>query len=369
MTDVPGDVPQDLIDLCGEELYEETSEIPVEHGYIWTSCASVENANPIFWDESAAEAITGGPIAPPTMVSVWFRPHHWAPGRTHQLLPLQVHFDLKERLGLPEAVMTDDTIEFHEPVRVGDLLRTHQVLRSVSGAKTTKLGEGRFWVIDVVYRNQRDELVAVETYTGFGYKRTAQNPSEATANVHEPSVAEPSDRSGGVGGSAGVVAFDGGLKPRLLVGDAKPGVRLPELRYDVTATTVVLGALATRDWRPMHHDKDFAVERNGTRDIFLNTPNQAAWFERFITDWTGPHGRLGRIGFRMKGSVFPGDTMVFRGEVVGVSDAFGGGCAWVDLALELAVGDNVATSASARVALPVGTNDNPWLLRAERWNP
>ena len=89
----------------------------------------------------------------------------------------------------------------------------------------------------------------------------------------------------------------------------------------MTATTVVLGALATRDWRPMHHDKDFAVERNGTRDIFLNTPNQAAWFERFITDWTGPHGRLGRIGFKMKGSVFPGDTMVLRGEVIGVTEA------------------------------------------------
>jgi acyl dehydratase len=265
--------------------------------------------------------------------------------------------------------MTDDTIEFHEPVRVGDLLRTHQVLRSVSGAKTTKLGEGRFWVIDVFYRNQRDELVAVETYTGFGYKRTAPALGAAPASLRAPSVTEPSDRAGADGGSAGAEASDGGLKPRLLIGDIKAGVRLRELRCDVTATTVVLGALATRDWRPMHHDKDFAAERNGTRDIFLNTPNQAAWFERFITDWTGPHGRLGRIGFRMKGSVFPGDTMVLRGEVVEVSDAFDAGCAWVDLALELAVGDDVATSASARVALPVGPNDNPWLLRAERWSP
>ena len=86
------------------------------------------------------------------------------------------------------------------------------------------------------------------------------------------------------------------------------GDKLPELRYVVTATTVVLGALATRDWRPMHHDKDFAVERNGIQDIFLNTPNQAAWFERYITDWTGPHGRLGQVTFRMHGSVFAGDT-------------------------------------------------------------
>lgn len=75
--------------------------------------------------------------------------------------------------------------------------------------------------------------------------------------------------------------------PRLLFGDLEVGDRLPPLSHRVTATTVVLGALASRDWRPMHHDKDFAIERNGTRDIFINTPNNAAWFERYVTDWTG----------------------------------------------------------------------------------
>jgi hypothetical protein len=118
----------------------------------------------------------------------------------------------------------------------------------------------------------------------------------------------------------------------------------------------------------MHHDKDFAVHRNGTRDIFLNTPNQAAWFERYITDWTGPHGRLGRIRFRMKGSVFPGDTMALRGSVEGVSRG-DDGCGWVDLALELVVGDDLATSASAHVAIPVEADDNPWARSAGSWNP
>ena len=66
----------------------------------------------------------------------------------------------------------------------------------------------------------------------------------------------------------------------LLYGDVSVGDALPPLQKDVSATTVVLGALASRDWRPMHHDYDFAVNRNGTQDIFLNTPNQAAWFER-----------------------------------------------------------------------------------------
>ena len=167
------DVRASVHDLLGEEQYHEVGEFPVERGYIWTSCSSVENGNPLYWDDDVAAALTGGPIAPPSMVSVWFRPHHWAPGRAEEALPLQVHFDLKERFGLPEAVMTDNTIEFHTPVRVGDVLRTHQVLRSVSEEKTTRLGTGRFWVIDVVYANQDSELVAVESYTGFGYKRAS----------------------------------------------------------------------------------------------------------------------------------------------------------------------------------------------------
>ena len=168
---VGASVPDDVARLVGVPQYETVGEFPVERGYIWTTCASVENGNPLFWDDAVADELTGGPIAPPTMVSVWFRPHHWAPGRAEQALPLQVHFDLKERLGLPEAVMTDNTIVFHEPVRPGDRLRTEQVLRSVSDEKTTKLGTGRFWVIDVEYRNQGGELVAVESYTGFGYRR------------------------------------------------------------------------------------------------------------------------------------------------------------------------------------------------------
>ena len=152
------------------------------------------------------------------------------------------------------------------------------------------------------------------------------------------------------------------------IGDVKEGLELEPLSYDVTATTVVLGALATRDWRPMHHDYHFAVERNGVRDIFLNAPNQAAWFERYITDWTGPRGRLGRMRFRMKGSVFPGDTMVFTGVVTG-TDVDDTGCAWADLDVTLKVGDEVKTTCQARVAIPVDPDDNPWSRRGERWNP
>jgi acyl dehydratase len=168
---VSSPLPEDVAALIGAIQYESDAGFDVERGYIWTSLAAVENANPLFWDDDVAAEITGGPIAPPTMLSVWFRPHHWEPGRTEPALPLQVHFDLKERFGLPEAVITDNEVVFHEPVRPGDRITSRQVLRSVSGEKTTKLGTGRFWVIDVEYLNRDGVLVGVESYTGFGYRR------------------------------------------------------------------------------------------------------------------------------------------------------------------------------------------------------
>ena len=155
---------------------------------------------------------------------------------------------------------------------------------------------------------------------------------------------------------------------RLMFDGVHVGDVLPELTYEVSATTIVLGALAARDWRPMHHDHDFAVHRNGTQDIFMNTPNQAAWFERFVTDWTGPTGRLGRMKFRMSGSVFPGDTMTMRATVEKVeTDAVG--CAWAELAVTLSVADVVATTCTVRVALPNGEDDNPWKRSGDQWQP
>ncbi len=165
------ELPPEIQSWIGQVRYEEEAEFPVERGYVYTSCAAVENGNPLFWDDKLAEEITGGPIATPTMLSVWFRPHHWAPGRSQPQQPLQIHFDLKQKLELPEAVMTDNEMIFYEPARPGDRLRTRQILRSVSDVKRTKLGQGRFWVIEVETLNQNDELVGVESYTGFGYRR------------------------------------------------------------------------------------------------------------------------------------------------------------------------------------------------------
>jgi acyl dehydratase len=157
--------------LIGVVQYEETADFPVERSYGWTSCASVHNGNPLYWDDATADELTGGPIAPLTTLSLWMRPHYWQPGVDGEGLALRTHFDLKDLLELPEAIISQTTMAFHEPVRPGDVISYRQIVRSISEPKTTKLGTGRFWVIDVEYRNQRDQLVGVESYTAFGYRR------------------------------------------------------------------------------------------------------------------------------------------------------------------------------------------------------
>jgi acyl dehydratase len=146
------------------------------------------------------------------------------------------------------------------------------------------------------------------------------------------------------------------------------GDELPPLRYDVTPATIVVGALATRDTRPQHHDFRFATERNGMKDIFLSSPTQLAWFERYLTDWSGPTGRLGRLSFRMFDSVFPGDTMVFTGSVTAV-DTDDTGCGWASIDIAITVDDTTCTTCKARIALPVTPDDNPWARCGERWQP
>jgi hypothetical protein len=157
----------------GKRRHEEVGELDVERGFVLAGCSSVENGNPLYWDEKTADAITGGWIAPPTMISVWCRPHFWAPYRHEEGLALRTHFDLKEALDCPEAIMSADELVFYEPVRMGQRVRQYQILRSVSDPKMTRLGTGRFWNIEVCYENLEGDLLVREEIAGFGYKRGA----------------------------------------------------------------------------------------------------------------------------------------------------------------------------------------------------
>lgn len=97
--------------------------------------------------------------------------------------------------------------------------------------------------------------------------------------------------------------------------DVREGEELPTATLDVTATTVIAGAIASRDFTPVHHDRDFA-QKAGLKDIFMNNATICGLSGKYLTDWTGPEGELKEISFRIGTPCFPGDTMTMTGKVV-----------------------------------------------------
>jgi uncharacterized protein len=97
-----------------------------------------------------------------------------------------------------------------------------------------------------------------------------------------------------------------------------PGT-LPELVIKVAPTLVVASALATRDFYPVHHDRDFA-ERSGARDIFLNILTTTGLVQRYVTDWAGRDAVVRAISIRLGVPCYAGDTLTFAGTAAETAD-------------------------------------------------
>lgn len=150
------------------------------------------------------------------------------------------------------------------------------------------------------------------------------------------------------------------------IDDVEPGQQIPALSFHVTASRLIAGAFASRDYSPLHHDRDYAVDVAGQRDIFANTQFQAALFERYLNDWSGPLGRIARMTFRMTSSVFAGDLVSLTGTVDRVLRS--GPCApAASILIAMAVDERTATACEILYALPAAAGDNPWRRRGESW--
>ena len=130
------------------------------------------------------------------------------------------------------------------------------------------------------------------------------------------------------------------------VGDA-----ITPLVVDVTATVIAAGAIATRDFMPVHHDRDYA-NAQGAPDIFMNILSDTAYCSRFLTDWAGPNARVARIAIRLGVPVFPGHTLTYTGAVTSVSRTEDEGMVEVDFTATDDLGDHV--NGTATLGLPLG---------------
>ena len=101
--------------------------------------------------------------------------------------------------------------------------------------------------------------------------------------------------------------------------DVKVGEELPPLDVETTASLVVGGALASRDFTPVHHDKA-AAQAQGLPDVFMNILTTNGFVGRFVTDWAGPDALVRGIETKLGGPNMPGDTLKIRGKVQEAKD-------------------------------------------------
>jgi acyl dehydratase len=96
--------------------------------------------------------------------------------------------------------------------------------------------------------------------------------------------------------------------------DIAVGDELPPHALPITTSLIVCGALATRDFEPLHHDKA-AAQAIGISDVFMNILTSQGLMETYVTDWSGPETVLRKLALRLGAPNLPGDTMTITGTV------------------------------------------------------
>ncbi|MCP4039650.1 MAG: MaoC family dehydratase [bacterium] len=98
-------------------------------------------------------------------------------------------------------------------------------------------------------------------------------------------------------------------------GEIEVGRELPGHDLELTSTMIVAGAIASRDFMPAHHCRDYATGQ-GAPDIFLNILSTNGYVARYITDWAGPDAIVRKIAIRLGAPAIPGKTLHFSGQVL-----------------------------------------------------
>jgi acyl dehydratase len=127
--------------------------------------------------------------------------------------------------------------------------------------------------------------------------------------------------------------------------DVNVGDSLPELPIPLTTSLIVGGAVASRDFTPVHHDKS-AAQAAGMQDVFMNILTTNGLVGRFVSDWAGPNALIRHVKIRLGTPNLPGDTMTLTGSVTSKE----GDVVEVEVAGKNAWGNHV--TGTVRVAFP-----------------
>jgi acyl dehydratase len=96
--------------------------------------------------------------------------------------------------------------------------------------------------------------------------------------------------------------------------DINVGDEVTTLEIPITTTMIVAGAIASRDFMPVHHDRDYA-NKQGSPNLFMNILTTNGYCVRFLTDWAGPEAMVKNLSIRLGVPCFPDDPLRFTGTV------------------------------------------------------
>jgi acyl dehydratase len=252
---------------------------------------ALDDRNPVYLDaERAARTRFGGIVAPPAMLQTWTmaRPRIEGiaeRGGSAEEVDAQSPIRILAENGYPGTLATNSELEFVRYLRPGDRLEASTVLESLSERKATALGLGYFvtWLTD--YADGAGEVVGRQRFRILKFAP----------------------------GSPGTERPSGASRPQPRVAEAS-GEELPPFALRVTSTVIVAGAIASRDFMPVHHDREYA-RAQGAPDMFMNILTTNGYVSRFVTDWAGPEAMLRSISIRLGAPAIPGTTLRFTGRV------------------------------------------------------
>lgn len=98
--------------------------------------------------------------------------------------------------------------------------------------------------------------------------------------------------------------------------DISEGDEVTPLEIPVDTTLIVAGAIASRDFMPVHHDQAYA-KKQGSPNLFMNILTTNGYCVRFLTDWAGPEAMVKKLSIRLGVPCFPDDPLRFTGTVTG----------------------------------------------------
>lgn len=135
------------------------------------------------------------------------------------------------------------------------------------------------------------------------------------------------------------------IAPPTLAWDAiSVGDEITEMDVPVTTTLIVAGAIASRDYMPVHHDRDFANSQ-GSQDIFMNILTTNGLCVKFLHDWAGPEAMIKKLSIRLGVPAYPNDPIRFTGSVTGKSSGEGEGLVAVSFKGANSLGDHAIGTA------------------------